>query len=122
MLPASDTYPPVRDILKRIGDSWSSLVLCALDSGPLRFSAIARGIPDISKRMLSKTLRALEEDGLITRTVYDTKPPSVSYVLTPLGTSLLPLLGALALWAIEHEPDIRAAQQAYQANPAHEAK
>jgi len=122
MFPSSDTYPPVRDILSRIGDSWSSLVLCALDDGPLRFSAIARGIPDISKRMLSKTLRALEEDGLVTRTVYDTKPPSVSYALTPLGTSLLPLLGALALWAIEHEPEIRAAQQAYQGNPAHEAK
>jgi DNA-binding HxlR family transcriptional regulator len=115
MFPTSETQPPVRDILDRVGDSWSSLVLCALGDGPLRFSAILRGAPDISKRMLAKTLRSLEEDGLVIRTVYPTKPPSVEYAVTPLGVSLLPHLAALALWAIENHDRIRQARVSFRA-------
>lgn len=104
---------PVRELLNRVGDSWSSLILCALDEGPLRFSALARAIPQISRRMLAKTLRSLEQDGLLSRTVFPTKPPSVSYELTALGQSLLPHLGALALWALNNHEKVQAARAQY---------
>jgi DNA-binding HxlR family transcriptional regulator len=97
-----------------VGDSWSTLILCALSNGTLRFSAVLRSVPEISKRMLAKTLRSLEQDGLVSRTVYATKPPSVAYALTPLGEDLLPHLRALALWAIENEQKVAAARAAYQ--------
>ena len=79
----------MRDVLDRIGDKWSTLILSTLARGPQRFSAVRRAIPDISKRMLTQTFRDLERDGLITRTVFPTKPPSVEYRLTPLGESIL---------------------------------
>lgn len=94
-----DTQCPVRSLLDRIGDRWSMLLLCALAGGPKRFSALARAVPDISKRMLTQTLRTLETDGLVHRDVQPTVPPSVTYSLTPLGQSFAaPLLG-LVEWA-----------------------
>jgi DNA-binding HxlR family transcriptional regulator len=97
---------PVRNLLDRIGDRWSMLLVAALASGPMRFSALGRAVPDISKRMLTQTLRTLETDGLVDRTVRPTVPPSVTYALTPLGRSFAgPLLG-LVDWAEAHFPAV----------------
>jgi DNA-binding HxlR family transcriptional regulator len=90
---------PVRDVLDGIGDKWSTLILMSLAAQPLRFSAVRRAVPDISKRMLTQTLRSLERDGMISRHVFPTKPPSVEYDLTSLGESLLESMGALVGWA-----------------------
>lgn len=93
---------PVRNLLDQIGDRWSMLLLGALAGGPKRFSALARAVPDISKRMLTQTLRMLEVSGLVHRDVQPTVPPSVTYSLTPLGQSFAgPLLG-LVDWAETH--------------------
>ncbi|MGN7974440.1 winged helix-turn-helix transcriptional regulator [Serratia sp. 22264] len=105
---------PVRDVLYRIMDPWSTLTLECLCDGKLRFSEVLRKIPGgISKRMLSKTLRSLEEDGLVTRTVYPTKPPSVEYELTELGQSFMPHVHGLAEWAFMNESKVRAARQSF---------
>ncbi|MDQ0324538.1 DNA-binding HxlR family transcriptional regulator [Rhodopseudomonas julia] len=93
------TRCPVRNLLDHIGDRWSILILSALAGGPKRFSALARAVPDISKRMLTQTLRRLQSDGFIDRDVQPTVPPQVTYSLTPLGKSLAgPLLGLIE-WA-----------------------
>lgn len=106
---------PVRDVLDRIGDKWSWLLIIALAGGPRRFNALQRAVPDISKRMLTQTLRALERDGLVERQVFATKPPSVEYRLAPLGRSLLDPLGVLIAWADEHHAQIRLARQRFDA-------
>lgn len=108
-----DPQCPVRDVLDRIGDKWSTLVLVTLANAPHRFSAVQRAIPDISKRMLTQTLRELERDGLIARTVFPTKPPSVEYRLTPLGETLLEPLTALVQWADRSHATIKDARLAY---------
>ncbi len=100
--PVSDLDPaacPVRNVLDRIGDTWTMLTLAVLAAGPRRFNELHRLIPDISKRMLTQTLRELERDGLATRHVFPTKPPSVEYRLSPLGRSVLVPLAALVSWA-----------------------
>lgn len=112
---------PVRDVLDRIGDKWSMLILIALAAGPCRFSAVARVIPDISKRMLTQTLRGLERDGLIARTVFPTKPPSVAYRLTPLGGALLDPLAQLVGWAEANHAAIQEARECFDAGPVQEA-
>ena len=87
---------PVRDVLDRIGDAWSVLVILLLgEHGPYRFNALKRAIGDISQRMLAVTLRHLERDGLISRTVFPTNPPQVEYALTDLGRELQPLIAAI---------------------------
>ncbi len=97
----------IQDLLQNIISLWSIGILLLLKSGKLRFSEIFRGLPgNISKRMLSKNLRSLEENGLIKRTIYPTKPPSVEYELTPLGISFLPIIISLESWAISHENEI----------------
>lgn len=106
---------PVRDVLDRIGDKWSTLLLIALAERPLRFSALHRAVPDISKRVLTQTLRDLERDGLIHRTVFPTKPPSVEYGLAPLGLSLLGPLAGLVGWAETSHTAIRAARRQFDA-------
>ncbi len=108
-----DTACPVRDVLDRIGDKWSTLILTLLSSGPHRFSAAQRAIPDISKRMLTQTFRDLERDGLIERTVYPTKPPSVDYRLTALGETILEPLAGLVHWAERHHDAIRHARHTF---------
>jgi len=101
---------PVTDLLRRVGDKWSVLVLTLLGQRMHRFNELHRGIEGISQRMLTRTLRGLETDGLVRRTVHPTVPPSVEYRLTPLGLSLLTPLSALAEWAVEHEPEVAAAR------------
>ncbi|RFB88652.1 transcriptional regulator [Rhizobium leguminosarum bv. trifolii] len=112
-----EVYPdgqcPVRGVLDRIGDKWSTLILGVLASGPLRFSAIKRTIPDISKRMVAQTLRGLERDGLIARTVFPTKPPSVEYRLTPLGETILEPLAVVVHWADRSHAEIEKARLAF---------
>ncbi|MFV3335505.1 winged helix-turn-helix transcriptional regulator [Pseudomonas sp. NY15437] len=99
---------PVRDVLDRLGDKWSTLILVTLSQSPQRFNALTRAVPDISRRMLTETLRHLERDGLIWRKVTPSTPPMVSYGLTPLGTSLMPPLNALIAWAERNQPEIAA--------------
>ena len=108
-----DPECPVRDVLDRIGDKWSTLILVTLANGPHRFSAVQRAIPDISKRMLTQTFRDLERDGLIARTVFPTKPPSVEYCLTPLGDTILEPLTVLVQWADRSHAAIKNARSAY---------
>jgi DNA-binding HxlR family transcriptional regulator len=99
-------YPtcPFRNVISRFGDKWSLLILYVLNanSNPIRFSELERSIPDISSRVLSSCLRALEADDLIMRKVYPEVPPRVEYALTEVGRSLIPHLEALTAWAIEH--------------------
>jgi DNA-binding HxlR family transcriptional regulator len=106
---------PVRDLLDGIGDKWSTLILMSLAAQPLRFSAVRRAVPDISKRMLTQTLRSLERDGMISRHVFATKPPSVEYDLTPLGESLLESMGALVGWAERSHPVVLRARERFDA-------
>ncbi len=108
-----DPHCPVRDVLDRIGEKWSTLVLVTLANGPHRFSAVQRAIPDISKRMLTQTLRDLGRDGLIARAVFPTKPPSVEYRMTPLGETILEPLAVLVGWADRNHAAIRNARSAY---------
>lgn len=112
-LPAHGEICPVRDVLDRLGDKWSVLIFVTLAHGPMRFNALVRAVPDISRRMLAQTLRHLERDGLIWREVTPTTPPAVSYGLTAIGASLLPPLTALIVWAEENQPKIAAARAAF---------
>ena len=106
---------PVRDVMDNIGGKWNSLMILSLADGPLRFSQLRRLIPDISQRMLTQTLRDLQRDGYIHRTVYPTQPPSVEYALTDLGRSLLDLLKHFVDWSVENHGAIRAARKVYDA-------
>ena len=103
----------VSDILSRIGDKWSVLVIMMLSDGPKRFNALGRSIGGISQRMLSLTLRGLERDGLVTRTVLPAVPPRVDYELTELGHPLRVSVQALGAWAFEHQPAVAAARKAF---------
>lgn len=94
---------PIRDILCRLGDKWSMLVMITLNTnGTMRFSDIQKTISDISQRMLTVTLRTLETDGLVSRTVYAEVPPRVEYQLTETGQTLMPHIENLVGWASEH--------------------
>ncbi|NJO12986.1 MAG: helix-turn-helix transcriptional regulator [Gammaproteobacteria bacterium] len=104
---------PIRDILDRIGDRWSLLVLWSLAGGARRFSDLRRSIGDISQRMLAQTVRRLEQDGLVLRTVTPTVPPRVDYELTRWGRSFLDPLQVLIDWADVHHATIRAARATY---------
>lgn len=104
---------PVRDVLDRVGDKWSLLILIALSHAPQRFSALQRDVGDISKRMLTQSLRTLERDGLVSRRVFPTKPPSVEYALTAMGESSLVPVVTLVDWASAHHDAIRDARQHY---------
>ena len=105
----------VREVLNRVGDKWSVLVVTLLGDGPKRFSELRRTIEGISQRMLTLTLKGLERDGLITRTVYPTIPPRVEYQLTRLGRSLLSPISGLAKWAGQNREKIQEARQKYDA-------
>lgn len=99
-----------REVLTRVGDKWSVYIVSTLGQGPRRFSELRRSVLGISQRMLTLTLRGLERDGLVTRTVQPTVPPRVDYALTPLGQTLLEPVLALAFWADRHAPEIQASQ------------
>jgi DNA-binding HxlR family transcriptional regulator len=106
---------PTRDVLGRVGDAWSFLVLMELALGPCRFNALRRVVNGISQRMLSVTLRHLERDGLAVRTVLPMAPPQVEYALTDLGRSLGQPMLALHQWAETNQPQVRAARTAFDA-------
>ena len=100
---------PIRNVLARISDKWSLLVIYTLKSHPgesLRFGTLKRLIPDISQKMLTSTLRTLEADGYVTRTVYAEVPPRVEYSLTPRAQTLIPLMDSLIDWANDNMADI----------------
>ncbi|AQZ62009.1 Redox-sensing transcriptional regulator QorR, putative [[Actinomadura] parvosata subsp. kistnae] len=97
----------VRQILDRVGDKWSMLVIAALEAGPLRYTDLQRDVPGISQRMLTLTVRQLQQDGLVTRTAYAEVPPRVEYALTPLGRSLHHIVTSLITWVADHHDQIR---------------
>tara|TARA_R110002020_G_scaffold51948_3_gene146528 strand:+ start:204 stop:608 length:405 start_codon:yes stop_codon:yes gene_type:complete len=97
---------PVRGVLDKISDKWSMLLVMTLAGGPKRFNQLRRDVPDISQKMLTQTLRALQRDGMVARQVFDTKPPSVEYRLTPLGKSIILPFGYLIEWAGENHARI----------------
>jgi DNA-binding HxlR family transcriptional regulator len=101
---------PIREVLDRVGDKWSSLIVVRLGQRTHRFNELHREINGISQRMLTLTLRALVRDGLVIRTVYPTVPPRVDYELTELGRTLLAPIIALHEWAVTHRDDIRHAR------------
>jgi DNA-binding HxlR family transcriptional regulator len=105
----------LRTVLGRIGDKWAIYIVDRLGDGPRRFSELHRGIDGITGRMLTVTLRGLERDGIVTRTVHATVPPRVDYDLTPLGRTLLVTIGQLVAWADEHIGEIEAARADYDA-------
>ncbi|WP_091471013.1 winged helix-turn-helix transcriptional regulator [Paenarthrobacter nitroguajacolicus] len=106
---------PSRRLLDRIGDRWTVLVVGALSNGPLRFSAIRRTVEGVSQKMLTQTLRGLERDGLVVRTVYPEAPPHVEYELTTAGRTLQEPLKALERWSIEHFGQVAASWERYDA-------
>jgi DNA-binding HxlR family transcriptional regulator len=118
LLAAGDMSPlaepcPVRDVLDRIGDKWSVLVIALLGDGPMRFMELKRAIGLVSQRMLTQTVRALERDGLVTRTVHPVVPPRVDYELTDVGKGLQGILAHLAQWAFAHRDDVAVARARY---------
>ena len=106
---------PVRDVLDHLSGKWSTLLLLALAEGPRRFGALRRAVPQISKRMLTQTLRDLERDGFLTRHAFPTKLPSVEYRLSALGASFLVPLRALLAWVEKEHGQIRRARIRYDA-------
>lgn len=113
----SEACLAVRDILTRVGDKWSVLVVGTLGPGPMRFGDLKRAIDGISQRMLTLTLRGLERDGLVSRTVHPTVPPRVEYALTQLGATLLGPVSELSRWAVHHREQIQTARELYDARP-----
>ena len=111
--PAHTAACPVRDVLDRIGDKWSVLIVGHLKDGPLRFGVLRRQVGDISQRMLTGTLRHLQRDGLLYRKVYPTVPPSVEYGLTDLGRSLLLPLEKLVEWSAQNHDVVKAARKEF---------
>lgn len=105
----------VRDILSQLGDKWTLLIILCLSSGPLRFNAIQRAVAGISHRMLTVTLRKLERDGLVSRTVYPHVPPRTEYELTPLGVGFTEPVMAIANWAIAAQPQIERNRRRFEA-------
>jgi DNA-binding HxlR family transcriptional regulator len=114
----TDGTCPIRDVLNRVGDTWSILVVFMLQPGPLRFNALKRQIEGISQRMLTVTLRSLERDGLVSRTVRPTTPPEVEYGLTVLGQSIAGPIDALGRWAAENRTALQRAREAFDSGKA----
>jgi DNA-binding HxlR family transcriptional regulator len=104
---------PSRQVLDRIGDRWSVLLIGALSGGPMRYTELSRRIQGVSQKMLTQTLRGLERDGLITRTVHAVVPPRVDYELTELGHTLSEPISALERWAVTHMDDVLASRDRY---------
>jgi DNA-binding HxlR family transcriptional regulator len=112
---APPTTCRAREVLQRVGDKWSMLVIDLLGQGTLRFTELHRSVDGITARMLTVTLRGLERDGIVTRTIHPVIPPRVEYALTPMGRTLLDTIGQLVSWADSHLPEIEAARAAYDA-------
>ncbi|MHA7170724.1 MULTISPECIES: helix-turn-helix domain-containing protein [Arthrobacter] len=118
----TDEGRAIRDILDRVGDKWSLLIIGTLSAGRLRFGELQSHIPGISQRMLTLTLRQLERDGLLTRTAHAEVPPRVEYELTETGRTLIEPSTALAAWAITNQSLIAAAREAFDQTAAARAK
>ena len=110
---ANPACPLTRELLTRIGDKWSVLVIVLLGDSPRRFSELKRAVEGISQRMLTLTLSCLERDGLVVRTVFPTVPPRVEYALSPLGTTLLRTLTELTRWVLENREQIERARAVF---------
>lgn len=118
LVPDQETHAECKalvQVIDRIGDKWTVMVVGVLSNGPQRFNTILRTIGGVSHRMLTLTLRGLERDGLVTRTVYPTIPPKVEYELTELGSSLITPLRALASWGLKNRPQIEQARAQFDA-------
>jgi DNA-binding HxlR family transcriptional regulator len=113
-LPA-DVCREVGEILGTVGSKWSILIVRMLSEGPMRFSELRRALSVVTQKVLTATLRDLERDGFVKRTVTPTKPPRVDYELTRLGRDLMVPVNALAIWALGNRPKVRAARKAYDA-------
>ncbi|MGJ4918200.1 winged helix-turn-helix transcriptional regulator [Bradyrhizobium sp. HKCCYLRH2060] len=113
--PSHDDCRGAASILARVGDKWSVFVIMMLQDGPKRFNELKRLVGGISQRMLTLTLRGLERDGLVTRTVFPTIPPRVDYELTDLGRGLSQPVQALGQWAIQHQEQIEQARTRFDA-------
>ncbi|MFD3518909.1 winged helix-turn-helix transcriptional regulator [Streptomyces sp. NPDC058653] len=114
----ADQMAFIRQVLDRVGDKWSMLIIAVLQDGPLRYTDLQRQIPGISQRMLTRTLRQLHEDGLITRTAYAEVPPRVEYELAPLGRGLHEIVMRLIGWATDHHDEIRKSRTRTTESPA----
>lgn len=112
---------PSREVLDRVADAWTALVLKALAGGPMRYGALQRRVGGVSQKMLTQTLRALERDGLVTREVFPEVPPHVEYALTRLGRSLTEPLAVICRWAEAHIPEIHAARRRFDGASARRA-
>lgn len=108
-----DAQCPTRLVLNRIADKWTVLVVSSLEGGTKRFSTLRREIGGVSQKMLTQTLRGLERDGLVTRTIYPSVPPKVEYSLTPLGRTLVSLLDSIRVWSETHIEEVLKAQTIY---------
>lgn len=115
-LHATDKCPAIREVLNRVGDKWSVQIVGLLGDGAMRFSELRRSIEGISQRMLALTLRGLERDGLIKRTVFPEIPPRVEYELTRLGKTLLVPIRGLAEWAGDNRTAIQTAREKFDAD------
>jgi DNA-binding HxlR family transcriptional regulator len=104
---------PARQLLDRISDKWVTLILTALADGPQRYSDLSRKIAGVSQKMLTQTLRSLERDGLLTRSVTPSVPVRVDYELTALGGTLMPLIAEIKTWAESHMPEVNTARSVY---------
>ncbi len=112
-----DDCPATRELLSRIGDKWSVSILVLLGDGARRFNDLKRTVDGISQRVLTSTLRGLERDGIVKRTVYPTNPVQVDYALTKLGRALLGPVGVLAAWAQGHRAEVQRARDAFDRAP-----
>jgi DNA-binding HxlR family transcriptional regulator len=115
---AFDADCPTRVVLDRIGDKWTVLVVSALSTGTMRFTQLRARVGNVAPKVLTQTLRALERDGVLTRTVYAQVPPRVEYQLTDLGHSLVTPIAAIQEWAESHVSYVLAARESYDANIA----
>jgi DNA-binding HxlR family transcriptional regulator len=113
-LPKFDPRCPSSDMPIQIGGKWTGMVVRCLQGGPRRFTELKEPLRGVTPKVLTETLRAMERDGLVTRTVHDENPPRVEYALTPLGRSLVPLIDAARAWSAEHLPALLRARETYE--------
>ena len=109
---------PTRQVINRIGDRWSLLVLYALERETMRFQQLRRAVDGVSQKMLTQTLRNLERDGLVARTIVCDRPIAVSYALTPMGADLLPIIAAMKAWTQQHFLEVERQNLRYDAETA----
>ncbi|WP_072058754.1 winged helix-turn-helix transcriptional regulator [Enterobacter bugandensis] len=122
MIPSDKRTAPTcniftHELLSRIGDKWSILIIAHLSEGPLRFNILRRTIGQVSQRMMTLTLRSLERDGLVSRTVFPSIPPRVEYELTPLGRTLMGPVMTLIDWSLIHQGEVEKARSEYESQP-----